>query len=433
MGCRYYSGILSCPRNSILPIIPAPSRLPLWRGRGLSLPKAGTFFILRKRLNAVPCQSGNMKKLIYVIPSEAAFLRHHLPLAIAATQSYQVHLVVPADGTDTRAGDLALAGHGITPHRLPLSRSSANPARVLWEAARLGRLFRRLQADLINAVNLKAVLVAAVANIETSRPLIGSIPGLGYMFAGNSPRQRVLRSLSASALRGALSRQRHRLVVANPDDAEELLRRRVTTGKCVEVIPLPGVDTREFHPAPEPVVGFRVLLAARMLREKGVEEFVKAGEILAGKIPGAELVLAGLPDPGNPSSLTLSQLERWSGAGRVSWLGECHNMPFLLASCHAVCLPSSYREGVPRILAEAMASGRAVVTTDTPGCREIGREAGLLIPAGSANVLADALFWLWKHPEERRAMGRAGRERAAARFDAEAVNARLLDCYRSTS
>lgn len=368
-----------------------------------------------------------MKTLAYLIPSTAAFIQHHLPLAQEAAKSYRVHLIAPEDPALDPG---VLASAGITPHWLTLTRKSGNPARVLGEAEQVRRLLKRLRPDLVNAINLKAVLLAALANLGSATPLVGTIPGLGYLFSGNTLRQRLLRNATQLTLRNALSRQRHRLILSNPDDAAEFLKRRVTRQECLRVIPVPGVDTAAFLPSPEPVRGYRVVLPARMLREKGVAVFVEAARRLAGELPGAEFILAGEPDPGNPSSLSREQLAAWKREGRVSWLGHCPDMPGLLASCHVVCLPSTYREGVPRVLLEAMSSGRAIVTTDTPGCRDVGRGAGVIISPGNPEALVEALRRLYREPEERRAMGRAGRAKVEAKFMIQSINQEMLACYR---
>lgn len=369
-----------------------------------------------------------MHTLLMICASSAAFVRHHLPLAAAAAGRMRVHAALALDRPEDEAG---VARHGITVHPLRLSRKSANPLRVLGEARALRKLMRRVQPDIVNPINLKSVLAAALAARGLPCRFVGTVTGLGYLFSGDSAKQRILRRLTLSGLARSLPRGRHVLVFSNPDDKEEFLRRRITDEAHARIVPVPGVDTDEFRPAPEPAAGFRVVLPSRMLWDKGVGEFADAARIVRGVVPEAEFLLAGDADPDNPADVGTEQLLAWQREGRLAWLGQCDDMPRLLASCHAVCLPSAYREGFPRVLAEAMACGRAVVTTDTPGCREAVTRArgGLLVPPRDAEALAEAILRLHRDPAERAAMAERGRRWVERELSVGVITEKMLGVY----
>jgi glycosyltransferase involved in cell wall biosynthesis len=174
-----------------------------------------------------------------------------------------------------------------------------------------------------------------------------------------------------------------------------------------------------------------VVLAARMLRDKGVIEFVEAARSLRTAGVQARFVLVGETDQGNPTAISVEQLRHWADSGDVEWWGQRNNMQEVLAQSHIVCLPS-LREGVPKVLIEAAACGRAIVTTDAPGCREIVRHGdnGLLVPVRNSKALADALRILILNPDIRANMGRKGREIAVQEFSMERVVNETLTVYR---
>lgn len=211
--------------------------------------------------------------------------------------------------------------------------------------------------------------------------------------------------------------------------------RRVGDPDCTRVIPVPGVDTGVYDYSPEPADGFRVVLPARMLWEKGVGEFVEAAKLLRQSGIAVDCVLAGGIDEGNPAAIGERQLREWNAEGAVRWVGHQDDMSAVLASAHVICLPSYYREGFPRALAEAMACGRAIVTTDVPGCRDAVTNlgTGLLIPPRDGAALAKALKALWGDSAmRRREMGRRGREVVLERFSQKSITATMKSVLLNT-
>ncbi len=368
--------------------------------------------------------------LLFVNNSSSAFLNHHLHLAKAMREAMETHVAVPCDSVDDMR---RIEEHGIIVHPIHWKRKTINPVCVAGEALAVRRIMTSVKPDVVNAINIKCLLVTALAmvssHMSSSTRLVGTIVGLGYMFSGDSAKRRMLRNTTITALRWVLPKLRYRLVFSNTDDQNLFFSHHIGDHDCTCVIPVPGVDVEAFAYSPEPASGFRVVLPARMLWEKGVGEFVAAAKLLRRSGINADCVLTGGVDTGNPTAINAQQLQEWNKAGAVRWLGHQDNMPALLASAHVVCLPSYYREGFPRILAEAMACGRAVVTTDVPGCRDAvaGFGTGLLIPSRDATALASALKVLWTDPAMRREMGRRGRQTVLERFSQETIANAMRD------
>lgn len=191
------------------------------------------------------------------------------------------------------------------------------------------------------------------------------------------------------------------------------------------------MDTAIFHPSDEPAGPPVIVLASRMLWDKGPGEFVEAAKLLHERRVNARFVLAGDSDLQNPNSVPQSTLKEWSRTGVVEWWGKRDDMPEVFAQASIACLPSAYGEGVPKVLLEAAACGLPIVTTDTPGCRDVVRhdENGLLVPVRSSVELADALQRLIENPELRRRMGARGREIAVNEFAVEKVVAETMALY----
>jgi glycosyltransferase involved in cell wall biosynthesis len=198
------------------------------------------------------------------------------------------------------------------------------------------------------------------------------------------------------------------------------------------LIPGVGVDTSRFVPIPESEVVPIVLLAARMLWDKGVGEFVEAARLLHAEGLKARFVLVGRTDAGNPASISDKQIETWHDEGVIEWWGWGEDMPVVLSMASVVCLPSYYREGLPTVLMEASACGRPAVTTDWPGCRDaiIDGVTGLLVKVRDVLSLADALRKLIIDPALRRKMGTAGRSVAEKQFSTEKITTQILAVYK---
>lgn len=318
---------------------------------------------------------------------------------------------------------------------VPLQRRSLGPLRearlLLW----LCRLLRRERPDLVHGFTIKCAVYASLAARVSGVPAcVAAITGLGYVFTSDDARARLLRPVVRLLLRRALTGTRRRLVLQNADDRALFLQARLVDAAAVRLIPSSGVDLTRFAPAPrrpEADAPLRVLLAARLLWDKGLAEYAEAARRLRAEGRTIRFLLAGAPDPGNPACVDTAVIERWHAAGDIEWLGHVEDVPALLRDIDAAVLPS-YREGLPRSLIEAAACGLALVTTDVPGCRDVVRDRidGLLVPVRDAAALAQAIARLDDDRALLQRLGDAARQRVAADYAVERVNARTMEVYR---
>ncbi|MCD6679535.1 MAG: glycosyltransferase family 4 protein [Burkholderiaceae bacterium] len=316
----------------------------------------------------------------------------------------------------------------------PMNRRSLNPARELTFVLWLARLFKRERVELVHGFTIKsAVYGSLAARLAGVRSRVSAVAGMGYVFSSNDAKARMLRLPVRALMRSALGGKSARLILQNPDDVALFLDARLIDETQVRLIPGSGVDCRRFTVAGVRGIGepLRVLLAARLLWDKGVAEYVEASRRLRAEGRRVRFLLAGDPDPGNPAAVPGSMVREWVNDGLVDWLGHVDDMPALLGSVHAVALPSYYREGLPKTLIEAAACGLALVTTDMPGCREVVEHEvdGLRVPARDPVALAAAIARIDDDPALAARLGAAARTKALERFDERIVIARTMEVY----
>jgi glycosyltransferase involved in cell wall biosynthesis len=373
--------------------------------------------------------SGSQPRVLFLITEDWYFSGHWLGLARALRDAgFEV-------GVACRVGEAAeaIARTGVRVLPLDMDRSSLNPFHLIACVTRIARVYRAFRPDIVHHVALKMALLGGLAaRITGTRRVINAIAGMGYVFASDSPRARLLRPLVLLAMRLLLDGPETRTIVQNGDDLEVLAARGIVARERLRLMPGVGVDLERFRPVPEPPGPPRAVLVSRMIREKGIQETVEAARILKARGAAVRIALAGGPDPESPSAIPQSTLERWAQEGDVEILGHVEDIPALWAESHIALLPSYYREGVPHSLIEAAACTRPLIAADGPGLRDIVRdgETGLLVPPRDAGALADAIERLASDEELRRRMGAAGRRLAEARFGAGTINAMTLEVYR---
>jgi glycosyltransferase involved in cell wall biosynthesis len=316
---------------------------------------------------------------------------------------------------------------------ISMSRSGINPFSELFALYQLIRIYRRVKPARAHHFTIKAVIYGSIAaQIARVPVIVNAITGLGYVFTNAAWKARFLRTIVTRAYRWVLRRPNVRMIFQNPDDQHFFVTSRLIHAHQAILIRSSGVDTVRFVPTPEPEGDPIILLVARMLWDKGVGDLVEAGRLLREwGVPG-KIVLVGGPDPGNPGSISETQLQAWHQEGTVQWWGHQESsMEKVWARCHIVALPSSYGEGVPTSLIEAAACGRPIVTTDAPGCRDVVRdgENGFLVPVRDSKALANALRSLIEDPALRARMGARGREMAVSEFSQQKVIQETLAVY----
>jgi len=368
-------------------------------------------------------------KLLFVINAPEFFLSHRLPVAVRARElGYEVHVL-----TGPGAGSSEIQSFGFSHYTVPMSRSGMSPFAELKTLFSIYRVIRRVHPTLVHLVTIKAVLYGGLASRLAGVPgVVAAISGLGTVFISPGIKARLLRAFVKQFYKVSLKQRHLRVIFQNPTDKALLSNLLSLNDIHTALIRGSGVSLDEYACKSETQGIPVVVMASRLLRDKGVFEFVEAARALRAKGVKAKFKLVGDPDPGNPTSVTEQELTRWSAEGHVSLLGYRTDIPALYAASHIVCLPSYYREGLPKTLVEAAACGRAVVTTDMPGCRDAIEpgETGLLVPPRDAMALADAIQYLIEHPQQRRRMGEAGRKLAERDFAIEKIVDAHMEIYR---
>ena len=369
------------------------------------------------------------RRLLFVVTNPAFFLSHRLPVALAAQKAgFEVH-VATMDGPTVPV----VQGHGFVHHVIPLWRSGKNPVQEFRSIWALWRVCRDVRPDIVHAVTIKSVLYGGIAARLAGVPAyVAAISGLGYVFTRQQRGFDYLRLAATVLYRLALGHPNSRVIFQNTADRQMLEDARVVRPEQPVLIRGSGVDLDEYRYVPEPPEPVVVLCVARLLKDKGVYEFVDAARLSQGRGDSMRWVLVGSPDPGYPASLSESEVRAWHDEGVIEWLGERTDIAELNQQAHIAVLPS-YREGLPKSLVEAAASGRAIVTTDVPGCRDAIEPGvtGVLVPPHDAAALADAVRDLATDTARRMDMGRAGRELAEKEFDIEHIAQKQLDVYES--
>ena len=370
----------------------------------------------------------NFPRLLYVVNIPRFFLSHRLPLALAARAAgYDVHV---ATGDKDRDSIQGIADESLPYHPIRLSQHGTNPLIELGTLLSLYSLYRKLKPDLLHHVSLKPVLYGGIAaRLSGQRNIVHAISGLGQVLANGGAKSKALQTLSAPAFKLALGGESTRVVFQNPDDERRFVERGLAPRHRTRLIRGSGVDEERFAPSDEDLTGPPVVLfAGRLLWQKGVGEFVEAARRLRGK---ARFQVAGYEESSSPQNVSASQLSAWQAEGLIEWLGKRDDMPAVYAGSNIVCLPTSYGEGVPKVLIEAASCGRACVTTDSPGCREIVRQGlnGLLVPRLDSDALVAALQYLVENPAKRQAMGAAGRQIALDGYTERQIIGETLALY----
>ncbi len=369
-----------------------------------------------------------MARLLFLLNDAPFFVTHRLSIARAArARGFDVHVGVPYEARAVAQ----IREAGIQVHDIPLRRGARAFAGELRLLRAYWDLIGGLQPDIVHAVTMKPVLYGGlIARLRRVPAVVHAITGLGYLFLIDGMLARVQRAAVMALYRIALGHPNLRVIFQNPDDLGLFLRNRLVRPETVVTIRGCGVDVSEFPFTPEPSGPPTVVFPARIIGDKGVREFVEAARILKREGTPATLRLVGRTDADNPTDVGEAAVRAWEREGIVEWKGFSDEMPVELALAHVVCMPS-YREGLPRVLIEAASIGRAIVTTDVPGCREVVRHGdnGLLVPVRNAPALAGALRTLIADATLRRTMGARGRERAMAEFSLERFVAESLQVY----
>lgn len=344
-------------------------------------------------------------------------------LADMVAAGHDVHALAPAADSKVLAG---LAKLGVRFHEVPLRRAGISPVHDLRTLFAVSRLLSNLQPDCLLSYTIKPVIYGSLAARQAGvKGVYSMITGLGYSFSGTDSKSRVVGWVARHLYRMALSKNGH-VFFQNSDNLTVFQRLNLLRSSDQPVlINGSGVDLARFAPAPYPG-GVSFLMIARLLADKGVREYVAAARELKRRCPEAACRLAGWIDD-NPAAISRRELDAWIAEGVIEYLGYLEDVRPAVAAAAVYVLPS-YHEGMPRTVLEAMAMGRAIITTDVSGCREtvIDGRNGYLVPARDAAALATAMKRFIDEPAQVASMGAESRRLAEERFDVRDVNRVIL-------
>lgn len=370
-----------------------------------------------------------MRKFLLIAGFAESLIAFRKPLIVALlNKGLEVHVAAPELSANQEIIS-ELTELGVVAHDIPLQRTGMNPLADLRALLALWQLMRQIKPRYVLGYTIKPVIYGTLAAWLARVPQrFALITGLGFAFIGEEDNQRSrVRAVVQGLYRAAL-RHCHTVFFQNPDD-EALFRQLkiVSTNANTCVVNGSGVDVSEFEVAPfveQPALRF--LLIGRLLGDKGVREYVQAAEQIKQRYPATQFDLVGWIDA-NPNTITQVELDQWIAAGTVNFLGRLNDVRSAIKDCSVYVLPS-YREGTPRTVLEAMAMGRAVITTDAPGCREtvVDGDNGFLITVKDTDALAQAMLRFIEQPELIAQMGKRSRFIAEDKYDVHKVNAQML-------
>ncbi len=375
----------------------------------------------------------NKKKILLNISEDWFFLSHFLSRALCA-QKAGFEIYVCCNETNKRK---IIENNGIKFIKLPYKRSNINPLYELYILLRFIFILKKIKPDIVHNIALKSIIHGSIASkILNIKSVINAPVGMGYVFISNDLKARVLRPVLKFLLINLLDshkgrNKKNRVIFENNDDLDYFINLKAVNSKSACVISGAGVAVDKFIYKRKKINKIpTVVLVARMLKDKGIYEFIEAYKLLQDRKIKCRFILVGDIDPINPSSIEKSFLQNCHREKRIEWLGWIDNIDKVLWETDILCLPS-YREGLPKSLIEGAAAGLPLVSTDTVGCREVVIDGlnGFLVPIKDSKKLADAIEKLILDSELRRSMGEESRKLAKSRFSSSIINSLTMKVY----
>lgn len=312
--------------------------------------------------------------------------------------------------------------------QIPLHRTGLNPLKDVKTLFSLRKVLKEIKPDIVFSYTVKPIVYGSIAaHMAGVRRMYALISGLGYVFIGQTFKQRLLTQIVAFLYRQGL-KYNQVVFFQNPDDLHLFVSKSIVpkTAKPV-LVNGSGVNIEKFAFAPPKLSSVTFLLIARLIKDKGILEYVESARLLKQKYPDAKFQLLGPLDI-NPAAITQEQLERWTKEGIIEYLGKTNDVRPYIADASVFVLPSFYREGTPRSVLEAMSMGRPIITTDAPGCREtvIDGKNGFLVPVKDVDSLKSAMEKFILNPDLIVQMGKQSRIIAEEKYDVRKVNRAIL-------
>ncbi len=369
------------------------------------------------------------KKILFLVNDLSFFISHRLQIAESVVESgYSVFVGYGELGSCEIS---FLKNRNIEAIYIPIDRAGMNPFKEIGSLFLILKLFLKIKPDIVHLVTIKPYLYGGIiARIAGVKGVVSSVSGLGTLFIEEKFNIRLLRTLLYPIYKYAFNHPNQIVIFQNKDDLNEFINKKILKSSKTIIINGSGVDLQNFSNFEEPLGTPIVCFAARLIKDKGVFEYISAARLIKKRGIEARFLLAGDLDTKNPTGLNFRELQEIKNEALIDFLGYQNEIPVLYAKSNIICLPS-YREGLPKSLIEAAAASRAVVTTDVPGCRDaiIPNKTGILVPVKDVDKLAEAIIWLIKNPSKRVKMGKAGRKLAEEKFQIKKVIENHLSIY----
>lgn len=372
-----------------------------------------------------------MKKIVLIGTVASSFYGFRADLIRAMREKQYTVYAFASEYTDS---DLKkIESLGAVPITYELNRGGLNPLSDIVATYKLSKKICEIKPDLVFSYFSKPVIFGTIAAKLAKVPkIVGMLEGLGYTFTqqpeGLNKKTQLIKKVQVLLYKLALP-QLHKLIFLNPDDPKDLINQYAINVRKVEVLGGIGLNLKEYPYQPinsiqQPI---NFLFIGRLLKEKGIHDFLNAAKIVKEKYPETQFTVLGAIDPYNLGALMQSELDKLISSNIIDYPGHVDSVKDWIANSDVFVLPS-YREGVPRSTQEAMAIGRAVITTDVPGCREtvVDGVNGFIVPRWNPEALADKMIYFIEHPEKIQTMGEASHEIAIEKFDANKVNQKLM-------
>ncbi len=377
------------------------------------------------------------KKLLFNITEDWFFCSHFLERALSAKENgYSVYVISKENKHRN-----TIENHGIIFYNLPFNRKSINPIYEFYILLRIIYLYKKIKPDIVHHVALKPIIYGSIAaKICKIKSVLNAPVGLGFVFSSETIKAKFLRPIIKFLLKRFLNshlgiKKRNKVVFENFDDLNYFVEMGAVKTNSACVIRGAGVKVNSVihknknkNKNKNSIV--TITLVARMLKDKGIIEFVNAAKkININKVNG-RFLLVGDADPFNPTSLDISTLQRWHDEKIIVWKGWVSDVDKILKETDILCLPS-YREGLPKALIEGAASGLPIVTTDTVGCRDVVEEGvnGFLVPIKNSDILASKIYKLIKNKSLREKMGKKSHDIALSKFSSTIIISQTLEVY----
>lgn len=373
------------------------------------------------------------KKILFLVNDLSFFISHRLNIALSAkAEGFKVKILYGE--VAKKKEEILIKKQDIELLEIPLRRSSLNPFREFWVFFVILYNFYIFKPDIVHLITIKAYLYGGIAARLARVPcVVSSIAGLGSFFHRKNLKNLIFKFLVYPIFYLAFRHSNQYTIVQNLVDKKILGNWGVLNLKKVYLIKGSGVQLKKFVHLKEKKTIVKICFASRLLKDKGVYDFVNAANLIKKRGLKARFLLAGSIDLDNPTSLTEKELENIRKQGVVDVLGFKKDIARLYSESHIICLPSFFGEGIPKALIEAGAASRAIVTTNHPGCRDaiIPNKTGILVPIKNPKKLADAIQQLIENPKKRKKMGKQGRRLAEKKFPIEKVSQQHLKIYQS--